>query len=76
VRGVTGIYNTYLSARAYGRELRSANITLTASNVVLNLTLIPPFGAQGAAWASLVALIVNLAAHVYYYRRAQAGTEQ
>lgn len=76
VRGVTGIYNTYLSARAYGRELRGANVTLTASNVVLNLTLIPPFGAQGAAWASLVALIVNLAAHVYYYRRAQAHAEQ
>jgi O-antigen/teichoic acid export membrane protein len=73
VRGVTGVYNTYLSAQGRGRELRSANIILTASNVILNLALIPPFGAQGAAWASLVALVVNLAAHVFYYRRALAS---
>jgi O-antigen/teichoic acid export membrane protein len=72
VRGVTGVYNTYLSAQGRGRELRSANIILTASNAVLNLGLIPLFGAKGAAWASFVALVINLAAHVYYYRRALA----
>jgi O-antigen/teichoic acid export membrane protein len=72
VRGVTGLYNTYLSAHAYGRELRSANIVLTVGNAVLNVALIPPFGAQGAAWASFAALAINLAAHVYYYRIALA----
>lgn len=69
VRGVTSVYNTYLSAQARGRELRSANIVLTTSNAILNVTLIPSFGAAGAAWASFVALVVNLAAHVFYYRR-------
>jgi O-antigen/teichoic acid export membrane protein len=76
VRGTTGVYNTYLSAQARGRELRSANIILTGSNAILNLTLIPPFGAQGAAWASFVALVINLGAHVFYYRRAVASSAE
>ena len=72
VRGVTGIYNTYLSAQAKGRELRSANVILTTSNAALNVTLIPAYGATGAAWASFVALVINLGAHVFYYRRSLA----
>ncbi len=68
VRGVTGVYNTFLSAKGRGRELRNAAIVLTVSNVVLNFALIPPYGAMGAAWASLVALMANLGAHVYSYR--------
>ncbi len=69
VRGVTSVYNQYLSAQAAGRDLRNAALVLTASNIVLNFALIPSFGAQGAAWASLVALVANLLAHVYFYRR-------
>jgi O-antigen/teichoic acid export membrane protein len=70
VRGVTGVYNSFLSAQARGKELRNAAFILTSSNIALNFALIPPFGAKGAAWASLIALIVNLAAHIFYYRRA------
>lgn len=69
VRAVTTLYNSFLSSQALGRELRNAGLLLTISNLVLNLALIPPFGAMGAAIASLVALLVNLAGHVYYYRR-------
>jgi O-antigen/teichoic acid export membrane protein len=69
VRGVTGVYNTFLSAHGSGRELRNAGLVLTVSNVVLNFALIPPYGAMGAAWASLFALVANLAAHVFWYRR-------
>jgi O-antigen/teichoic acid export membrane protein len=70
VRGVTGIYNTFLQAQGRGRELRNAGLVLTASNLVLNFGLIPPFGAVGAAWASVLALIANLIAHVVFYRQA------
>jgi O-antigen/teichoic acid export membrane protein len=70
VRGVTGIYNTFLQAHGRGHELRNAGLVLTASNLVLNVGLIPPFGAVGAAWASVLALIANLIAHVVFYRRA------
>jgi O-antigen/teichoic acid export membrane protein len=72
VRGVTGIYNSFLGAHGRGRELRNASIVLTGSNVVLNFALIPTFGAQGAAWASLLALVANWAAHVAGYRRLAA----
>lgn len=70
IRGVTSVYNSFLSAQARGTELRNAGLILTSSNIVLNFALIPPFGAMGAAWASLIALIANLAAHIFYYRRS------
>jgi O-antigen/teichoic acid export membrane protein len=70
VRGVRRVYNTFLSAHGRGRELRNAGLVLTVSNVVLNFGLIPPYGAEGAAWASLVALIANLVAHIFFYRRS------
>jgi O-antigen/teichoic acid export membrane protein len=70
VRGVTTVYNTFLAAQGNGRALRKAAIILTSSNVVFNFVLIPPFGAFGAAWASLAALVANLVAHIVVYRRS------
>lgn len=67
-RGVTLVYNTHLSAHAEGRALRNAGAILTGSNLVLNFALIPEFGASGAAWASFAALVINLVAHIVYYR--------
>ena len=72
VRGVTGIFNTFLSAHGRGADLRNAGLVLTIGNVALNFALIPPFGARGAAWASLFALLANLVAHVVFYRRTYA----
>jgi O-antigen/teichoic acid export membrane protein len=69
VRGVTSIYNAYFSSQAAGRELRDAGLVLTVSNLILNFALIPPFGATGAAWASVLALAANLWAHMVGYRR-------
>jgi len=73
IRSVTGVYNTFLSARGRGKELRNAALVLAGSNLVLNFALIPPFGATGAAWASVVALVANLGTHVFYYRRSLGG---
>jgi O-antigen/teichoic acid export membrane protein len=70
VRGVTGLFNTFLSAHGRGREMRNAGLVLTVSNLVFNFALIPPFGAHGAAWASLLALLANLVAYVAFYRRS------
>ncbi len=72
IRGVTTVYNVFLSAHGQGAALRNAGLVLTVSNVVLIFALIPPFGAMGAAIASLVALTINLGAHVYFYRRSVA----
>jgi O-antigen/teichoic acid export membrane protein len=70
VRAVTTVYNSFLAAKARGRELRNAALVLTGSNVVFNFVLIPPFGAKGAAWASFAALVLNYIAHVVSYRRS------
>jgi O-antigen/teichoic acid export membrane protein len=70
VRGITGIYNTFLTAHGAGVALRNAGIVLTVSNVAFNFALIPPFAAVGAAWASLFALLANLVAHIVFYRRS------
>ena len=70
VRGITGLFNTFLSAHGRGREMRNAGLVLTVSNLVFNFALIPPFGARGAAWASLLALLANLVAYVAFYRRS------
>jgi O-antigen/teichoic acid export membrane protein len=74
IRGVTTVYNSFLSAHGRGRELRNAACVLTISNIVLNFALIPTFGATGAAWASFVALVFNFLAHVFYYRQAVNAT--
>ena len=72
VRGVTTMFNTFLSAHGRGTDLRNAGFVLALSNVAFNFALIPHFGAQGAAWASLLALGANFLAHIYFYRRAYA----
>jgi len=70
LRGVTGLYNSFLAAHGRGRALRAAGVVLTTSNLLLNFALIPAFGADGAAWASFIALLANLVAYVVGYRRA------
>ena len=76
VRGVINLYNTFMSAHARGREMRNRAFIFTGSNIVFNFALIPPFGATGAAWASLAAMLVNYIAYVTYYRRYVAGNPQ
>lgn len=69
INGFTRVFNTYLWAHGRGSELRTASIALAVSNVALNFALIPAFGAAGAAWASVLALVINLAFHVRFYRQ-------
>lgn len=73
IRGVTAIYNWFLAAQGHGRPLRNAAVVLTTSNLLLNFALIPKFGAAGAAWASFIALLANLIAHMVAYRRVRTG---
>ena len=73
INGVTRLYNSYLWSHARGKDLRTASIALTVTNVILNFALIPTFGAAGAAWASVLALVVNLALHIIGYRRTVAA---
>ena len=76
LRSVTALYTSFQSAHGRGKDLRKAASYLTASNLVFNIGLIPRFGAAGAAWASLLALLVNLIAHMTYYRRSLSGATE
>lgn len=70
LRSVTSLYTSFQAAHGRGKALRKAATVLTASNLVFNVGLIPAFGAIGAAWASFLALLLNLLAHMTYYRRS------
>ena len=49
--------------------MRNRAFIFTGSNLIFNFALIPPFGAMGAAWASLLALMVNYFAYLWSYHR-------
>ena len=53
--GLTYIFGTLLTAGGYLRQLNIFAATTLVLNVVVNLLLIPRFGATGSAWASLTA---------------------
>lgn len=53
--GITYIFGTLLTAGGHLRQLNLFAATSLVLNVVVNLVLIPHFGATGSAWASLTA---------------------
>jgi O-antigen/teichoic acid export membrane protein len=69
MRGVAGFPNQFFNAHGEGRAIRRVGIVFTVTNLIANLALIPPFGAEGAAWASFGAMLINLAS----YRREYLG---
>jgi O-antigen/teichoic acid export membrane protein len=71
LRGVTAFYNLFLASHAEGHAVRTAGVAFTVANLVVSFTLIPLFAASGAAWASLIAITVNLLVHIRGYRRAR-----
>jgi O-antigen/teichoic acid export membrane protein len=68
LQGLSAVYNRFMSAKEQGRLLRNCALCLTVANLALNFWLIPQYGAMGAAWASALALSVNLVAHMTAYR--------
>jgi len=71
VGAVCTLMASYLNARAAGRALRNASLALFLSNLVFSPALILPFGAMGAAIASLMAMLVTFAAYAIYVRRLE-----
>ena len=59
-----------LAAQGNGRYLRTTALVVSACSLVLNFTLIPRFGILGACYAGALAMVVNLALHFCFYRRA------
>jgi O-antigen/teichoic acid export membrane protein len=61
--------NAFLCAHGKGRELRTISFFVCAVNLLISLSLIPRYGAYGAAIGSCSAKLCELLGNIYYYRK-------
>jgi O-antigen/teichoic acid export membrane protein len=71
--GLSIPYNMYLGASGKGSYLRNTAFTTAFFNILLNIILIPRYHALGACYASLIAMIINMVIHRYYYLKTVHG---
>jgi O-antigen/teichoic acid export membrane protein len=64
-------YNAWLCSNGLSKALKRKSLYTALSNLVLNFTLIPKWGALGAAVASLLSMMHSYYLHVYYYRKGK-----
>jgi O-antigen/teichoic acid export membrane protein len=62
-------YNMFLASHGRGAEIRNIAIAVSVASLVGLFLLVPRFGALGAAWSGAVAMALDYALYVYYYRR-------
>lgn len=60
------IYGTLLTANGSLKQLNAIALGGALLNIVLNLFMIPKFGALGAAWATLVTQVMVAGMHIWY----------
>jgi O-antigen/teichoic acid export membrane protein len=61
------LHNAWLGSNGEGKYLKQKAVYTAALNLALNFTLIPLYGAVGAAIASLTSMAFSYLLHVYYY---------
>ncbi len=61
-------YNFFLSAKGKGKELQKIAFLFAGYTILLNLILIPPFKSMGAAFATLISIILIYLTHIYFYK--------
>ncbi|ABK61510.1 oligosaccharide flippase family protein [Clostridium novyi] len=69
-RGFFIPYNNFLAVKGFGKYLRNTAFILTIFNIVFNFLFIPRYKMIGAIWATILSLVVDDIAHVYYYKKA------
>ncbi|MCE5250156.1 oligosaccharide flippase family protein [bacterium] len=62
-------YAQFLIAKGKGKWIRDIGFISMAVNIIGNFTLIPLFGAIGAAWASVLSRGIGCLSNIYFYRR-------
>jgi len=70
--GMADYYNRFLGAHGYGKLLRNTSFIVGSVILIFNLSLIPFYGAYGAAITRLLGGICYLICMLYYYRKAKA----
>ncbi len=68
MHGLADFYNRFLGAKGEGRLLRNSSFAVGASIVVLNVALIPIYGAIGAAYAKVLSGFIYLVIMIYCYK--------
>lgn len=72
IRGITSPYIYFMNAKGLADEVRKCAIVGLILNIVLNFSLIIPFGSIGAMLASILVLSVNLLMRLYYVKQYEA----
>lgn len=66
-------YNSWLVANGCVREIKFKTRLTCVANIILMVTLIPAYGAVGAAIASLVSMLLSLITYFYFYNSRKVG---
>lgn len=67
IYGFADFFNRFLGAKGYGKALRNSSFIVGASLLLMNLFLIPKYGANGAAYTKVIAGGVYLVNMLFYY---------
>ncbi len=69
IHGFGDLFNKFLYAKGEGRKMRLSSINIGISNLIFSLSLIPVFGAAGAAYVKIISATVYLGTVYYFYSR-------
>ena len=67
--GFGNYYNRFLGSKGQGKSLRNGAMVVGVVNLIGFMTLVPKFGAEGAAFTKLASGIVFLGSMFFYYKR-------
>lgn len=68
-QGLLQPYSFFLAAKGKGKYLKHKSVISIIVNLTGNLTLIPIYGAVGAAYATLAAHVASFIAHKWFYNK-------
>jgi len=68
-QGMYQPYNFFLGAKGKGQWMRNMSIIMSIVNLIGNITLIPIWGAMGAAIASIFGTLSYYLACLWYYNK-------
>jgi O-antigen/teichoic acid export membrane protein len=67
--GFGNYYNRFLGSKGQGKYLRNGALFVGIINLVGYISLVPIFGAQGAAWTKLTSGMIFVGSMLYYYKK-------
>ena len=68
-QGMYQPYNMFLGAKEKGKWMRNMSLVMSIVNLIGNITLIPLWGAMGAAIASILGMLSFYIMCIWYYRK-------